>query len=186
MTVSFWAELRFLGFAFLFGVFCGIYYDVFRFLRALLGRRKALCTPSLPHRIFYISAVLIRDFLCIVLLGVLYVLFLYETHDGIFRFYSLFSLSAGILLYEKTIGRWILIFFRRTAFWIRKFLSFLFYPVFCIYRNIFCPISRYFKQKTLSFLTRCVKIKGKKSRKTVLATNQKTVKKEPYGKTKRV
>lgn len=186
MTVSFLSELRFFLLSFVFGAFGGVYYDLFRFLRALKGQKASPEKQHLWRNFLSFAALFILDFLCVSSLGAIYCVFLYETHNGFFRFYSLASVLLGFFLYQKTVGKMIVFLLRRMAFLIRKCLSFLFYPVSSVFRKIFLPIFRYFKQKTLSFAQRCVKIRGKKNALGKLASHKKKQKKEPYGKAKRI
>ncbi len=186
MTVSLLSEFFFFFSSLCFGAFSGFYYDLFRFLRAVFGKKKNALPAKKAFAVLRFSITFVSDFLCIALLGVFYTLFLYEVHNGVFRFYAFFSLVAGFWIYGKTLGKLVRFLLFRLAYVIRKCLSFLFYPVFRFFRNIFIPFGRYFKQKTLSFRKKCVKIISKKNKKATFAQNRKNIKKEPYGKTKRI
>ncbi len=182
MTVALLSELRFALGALAFGAFSGLYYDLFRFLRALFIREAP------EGRVRCALAVMLTftlDFLCVLSLGALFILLLYELHDGVLRFYALPPLLLGAVLYAKTAGRIVRFLFAHLAHGIKKLFFLLFHPLFAIIRNIFCPFVRQIAKKTLSFITKRVKMKGKKKQKPPKGQGQIKIK-EPYGKTKRI
>ncbi len=182
MTVELLSELRFALGALLFGVFSGLYYDLFRFLRVLLLREAP---RGRARRALSAIFLFTLDFLCVLSLGALFILLLYELHDGVLRFYALPPLLLGFFLYAKTAGRIVRFLLTRLARGIKRLLFLLFHPLFAIISNIFCPFARQIAKKTLSFITKCVKIKGKKNKMSPKGQNQRK-NKEPYGKTKRI
>lgn len=142
MTVSQKGELLFFIASFLFGVGNGILYDGFRFLRMLLGVRRAgnECPQKNKERGKLSLAGVVTfllDFLCILIGGVLYTLFLYEAHSGIFRFYSLLALGLGTLLYLKTLSRVTLFLLAPAAVFLKRLANGILYPSRKFFRAIF-------------------------------------------------
>ena len=182
MTFSLYAEARLVLCSLFFGIGAGLYYDIFGFFRALL--------PSAPEnrrgrRLLSYTVTFLFDFLCVVSLGVLLILFLYELHDGVFRFYILPSLLLGAVLYAKTVGKAVRFLLTRLSFWLKRLINLLFYPLFAVFGNIFLPFLRKNMKKPLSRLRKRVKIKSNKHQKQK-PLGQRNVKiKESYGKTKR-
>lgn len=111
MTVSQKSELLFFLLSFLFGVGLGVLYDGFRLLRILLGVREGAKVPPKTKKekakkcSLSGTVTFLLDFLYVLTGGIVYTLFLYEAHSGIFRFYSLLALGIGALLYMKTLSR---------------------------------------------------------------------------------
>jgi len=182
MTLDLYAEARLALCSLLFGAFAGIYYDIFGFFRSLL--------PSAPanergRRLLAHVLTFFLDFLCVLSLGALFVLFLYELHDGVFRFYTLPPLLLGAVLYAKTARKAVRFLLLHLSFWIKKLIYLLFHPLFAAFGNIFLPFLQKNMKKPLSRLKKCVKIKSNKHEKQKPHGQRNIKTKESYGKTKR-
>ncbi len=184
MTVSQKGELLFFIASFLFGVGAGILYDGFRFLRMLLGMRRAgnECPKKDKERgkLSLAGAVtFLLDFLYVLIGGVLYTLFLYEMHSGIFRFYSLLALGLGTLLYLKTLSRVLLFLLAPVAVFLKHLTGRILYPLGKFFRamyRIFLKLlrkMRCFSQKIVLNYKR--KEKKQNKRKSQTKNEEKTI-----------
>ena len=182
MTLDLYAEMRLALGALFFGIGAGLYYDIFGFFRSLLPSASA---NKKGRRLLAHASTFLFDFLCVLSLGALFVLFLYELHDGVFRFYTLPPLLLGAVLYAKTARRVVRFLLDRLSFWIKKLIYLLFYPLIAGFGNIFLPFLQKNMKKLLSILRKHVKIKSNKHEKQK-PNGQRNIKiKESYGKTKR-
>ena len=154
MSLSLRGELLFLALSLLFGILLGLLYDLFRFLRALLGvyplkAVKAGRAAPVPKVITFFL-----DTLYMLSSGVLYIVFVYALHSGIFRFYSVAMLALGAFLYLKTLSRVLLFLLLHVSKMLRRFLSLLlspFWRCFCTFlRKMHCFLRGFvvkYKQK---------------------------------------
>ena len=136
MTVALREELTFLLVSLLFGVLFGILYDAFRFLRELLGIRTK------NARVLARLLTVLLDFLCVLSGGVFYTVLIYAHHNGVFRFYSLFALLFGTLLYMKTLSRAVLLLLLPAAKGIRRVLRCVFNPFYKLFYAFSCIFLR--------------------------------------------
>lgn len=141
MPFSLATELWAAACATLFGVLLGVCYDAVRVFRILLGlpagralpaRLSGLCFPYVHiggkgkegriGRRLYAAILFLTDFLYAAMAGIAFVIFLYATHDGAFRFFLLFFSALGFASYLFTLGRLVyrvtgvIAFFLRVAF----------------------------------------------------------------------
>ncbi len=91
-------ELYFLLYSVIFGVFIGVYYDLFRFLRELGVNSQ--------------KAVIIQDIFFFLSISVPVFLFFCAVNKGNISLYSLLIMFAGFLIYRYTAGRLTMLIFR--------------------------------------------------------------------------
>ena len=84
-------ELNFLLYSVIFGLFIGVYYDLFRFLREL-GVNST-------------KAVIIQDILFFITISIPVFLFFCAVNKGNISLYSLLVMFTGFLVYRYTVGR---------------------------------------------------------------------------------
>lgn len=151
MTVSQKSELLFFLLSFLFGVGFGVLYDGFRLLRMLLFVREGAKAPpkTKKEKVKKCSlsgaVTFFLDFLYVLAGGVLYTVFLYEAHSGIFRFYSLLALGIGTLLYLKTLSRVTIFLLAPMVVFVKRVAKSVLYPLgklFKLSARIFLKVSR--------------------------------------------
>jgi len=176
MTVAEISELIFFLRSVLFGAFCGIAYDAFRFLRTLTGLRhndkKKKAKKKMRFLLFF--PVFLLDFFFALTLGLLYCLFLYEYHDGVVRIYSFLAIVGGVWIYIKTLGRLLSFLLEKIAKFCRKCVWRLIFPVLPIFHSLFHAISAFFQRISLSFAKFYGKIKERKKKRN------KKQKREPF------
>ena len=98
------AFLPFLIVSFVFGIFFGLIYDVFRIRRIAFRRSRRL------KRLRTADAVIIffEDLIFCVFVGIVMILISYKLYFGIPRWYSYASCALGFYLWQKTVGRLIM------------------------------------------------------------------------------
>ena len=92
----------------------------------------------------------IKDFLSVVLIGILYSIFNYAASDGIFRVYILITAIMSFFAFEK----YILPYFE---FFVRKVISFIYGTVVWSFSVVAIPISKFFlfiSKKTFKRITK--------------------------------
>lgn len=114
-------ELAVMGYAALFGVAVGIFYDLFRVLR-LLTRPSA-------------AAVFAEDLLFFAITALLMSIFLFTFHSGMIRLYIFVCAAAGAALWYMTFGRVFYRLWRRVADKIRQGIAVLSAPLRRIWVN---------------------------------------------------
>lgn len=184
MSVSFLSECVFCAFSLLLGGLFGIAYDVFRFFRAVLGIR----VPQKKERaaVFRLFVLFFFDFFTMLFFGVVYCLFLYACHDGIFRVYSLAALTGGAVLYHFTLERAVRACLHFCAEGMRRMLSFLIHPFLPIIYWLLHKKDAFFAVISLSFSKIYGKIKEKsKDRNKNKKRDPEPSKKESYANSKR-
>ena len=108
-------ELAVMGYAALFGVALGMFYDLFRILR-LLMRSKA-------------AAVFVQDLLFFSITALLMSIFVFTFHSGWLRLYIFVCAAAGAALWYMTFGRVFYRLWRRVADKIRHDIAVLSAPL---------------------------------------------------------
>ncbi len=108
-------ELAVMGYAALFGVAVGVFYDLFRVLR-LIFRPTA-------------AAVFVEDLLFFSITALLMSIFLFTFHSGVLRLYILVCAAAGAALWYMTLGRVLYRLWRRVADKIRQAIAVLSAPL---------------------------------------------------------
>lgn len=98
------AFLPFLIVSFVFGIFFGLIYDVFRIRRIAFRRSRRL------KRLRTADAVIIffEDLIFCVFVGIVMILISYKLYFGIPRWYSFFAAVMGVVLWRKTFGKLIM------------------------------------------------------------------------------
>ena len=109
-----------------FGFFCGLYYEIFRFLRL-----------AFPHKV---PITAMEDLIFWFPLPFAFILFTFAFSDGIIRWFSIAGILMGFFLYLNTLGRILLFFSDHILRLIRSILRFLFqktvYPILIVFKNI--------------------------------------------------
>lgn len=108
-------ELAVMGYAALFGVAVGAFYDLFRVLR-LIFRPSA-------------AAVFVEDLLFFSITALLMSIFLFTFHSGVLRLYIFVCAAAGAALWYMTLGRVFYRLWRRVADKIRQAFAVLSAPL---------------------------------------------------------
>ncbi len=96
--------------SFTVGMVLGSIYDLFSFIRLLLGISKApqkTSKKTLSHRLA-LPLTFCMDFCFSLFCGGVLILLLYFLNDGVFRFLSPLGLGCGIFTYRATLGRLIM------------------------------------------------------------------------------
>ena len=104
-----------IGIAIVCGAFLGAVYDIFRIARIASSRddsiRKSKSTDvrkrkrRLPERITEYILLFLEDLVFSLIVAFSVILFIYKFNGGISRFYILFSIGLGFLLYHLTLGK---------------------------------------------------------------------------------
>ena len=119
------------------GLFIGLFYEVFRFLRI-----------ALPHHGILVALEDALFFLCVIV-AILFFQFIFS--DGVVRWFSLFGITAGFLLYLNTVGRILKRFSTLIIHTIKRILKF-------IYRLTLFPLIKVFKKITVCLFTQIKKL----------------------------
>ncbi len=114
-------ELAVMGYAALFGVAVGVFYDLFRVLRLIFRPTAAV--------------VFIEDLLFFSITALLMSIFLFTFHSGVLRLYILVCAAAGAALWYMTLGRVLYRLWRRVADKIRQTFAVLSAPLRRIWSN---------------------------------------------------
>ena len=112
-------ELAVMGYAAMFGVVLGMFYDLFRVLRLLMRPKPA--------------AVFVQDLLFFSVTALLMSIFVFTFHSGSLRLYIFACAAAGAALWCMTFGRVFYRLWRRVADKIRRFFAVLSAPLRKIY-----------------------------------------------------
>lgn len=108
MSISILKETHFLLHSFLLGVFMVVIYDVLRIFRGII-----------KHGMI---GLFIEDFLYWVVNSVLIFIMLYQENNGSIRWFSIFGVAFGMILYNITVSRFLV----KYIIWIlRKILHFI-------------------------------------------------------------
>ena len=182
MELSPYLLLRLVIAAFLFGLAVGVLNDVFRLSRILLGVRyssgrfEALYTRPLPilkrplrdrskgrwTRVALPILLFFQDLLLFCFAGVGTVILNFYYNDGRFRFYTVFAVLIGFLLYYFTVGKLCMLLSEAIVYLLRAALTILF-------TLLFRPVAKF-----CMFFGRNVKKLNTKFEKTI-AKRRKTV-----------
>lgn len=172
-------EVFFSIIAFLFaGIFFGGLYHSFKLLfvfikdlffsykRAYIRYSKKIKKQNILEQNIHANAFLLQsiDFIFVLFLGTVYILFLYIFLDGTFRFFSLLFLALGYIFSLKTLDKFFSFVLRKTLKTILIVLDFLLFvilsPIFYLFgiiKRILRPIIafiniKYKKQRTKSLI----------------------------------
>lgn len=146
MAVSMRAQAMACVAAFLFGVLCGVLWDVFRTIRVLWGlapggpihaRLSGFSLPGLAPDLFSrrpgrflrragAAVTFCLDLVYMALCGAAFTVFLYWQSEGVFRAVFLLAALAGFAVYEMSVGRGVYALTGVLAFALHAALAYLF------------------------------------------------------------
>ena len=110
-----------MGYAALFGVALGLFYDLFRILRLLMRPKP--------------TAVFVQDLLFFSITALLMSIFVFTFHSGLLRLYIFACAAAGAALWYMTFGRVFYRLWRRVADKVRQDIADLSAPLRRIWAN---------------------------------------------------
>jgi hypothetical protein len=145
------------------GIFLGMVYDMFRLFRIAGNDKTYSVINAIKNRYFskihfnkktrrHISDaifVFIEDVLFFLVVAVTEILATFHFNHGEIRIYCLLISAIGFFIYQKTIGRLVVFFSRKTLYLIRKII----YWIVCLILTPTFYILR-FSKKLISFLFR--------------------------------
>ena len=170
-------QISTLIYAIILGLIFGVAYDIIRICRIFLGIRyvnrfteklsqknlKFIKNPAnkeVKKGEKYQEVILfITDILYFLIITPIFAIFLYWKNDGIVRWYSVFGVSVGFLIYYFTIGRFIISISEYIVFTIKVIFLYL---IFLITRP-FVPLIDIIKRKIVTIKAKKREKKEKKS-----------------------
>ncbi|MEE0970514.1 MAG: spore cortex biosynthesis protein YabQ [Clostridia bacterium] len=176
--------------AFFLGIAFGIFYDVIRITRVMLGVTYGTAKGSaefLYSRTYPLIGQIIRkeskakeklltfivaagDVIFCTVMGASFCIFLYYTNDGIFRWQAVAATAIGFFVYYKTIGAIILYFAEIISIFLKILTKILLYAIAFPFRIMYNIVIRMLKAVfgkpfewcRIKFLHRTTKAKMKK------------------------
>ena len=142
MEESILHQLTVTGYAVVFGLFAGVFFDLIRMLRSSIcfsflrnGKTERLFRKEwpvigrMPQREWdekrEVAVCFITDMLFWIILSISAVLFLFFFNDGIFRWFFAAGAVIGFSLYYLSLSRIILIFFHYVLFFLKLFFRYI-------------------------------------------------------------
>ena len=139
-----------LFYAFLFGIFMGVFYDANRILRVFFGEHyhavgtEKIAKLNLPlikkplgqksgkqaGKALRYAVVFLGDFFCFVVAGIGVIILNYSYNSGEFRYFTALGAILGFLLYYFSVGK-LTIFFLEPAAMLVKYAILSFFILFC-------------------------------------------------------
>ena len=149
-----------LFYAFLFGIFMGVFYDANRIVRVFFGERyhgvgtEKIAQWKLPFikrqvgqkrgkqagGALRYTVIFLGDFLCFIAAGIGIIILDYSYNSGEFRYFTALGVLLGFLLYYFSVGKLTIFILEPAAMLVKyAFLSFLVvfsYPFYIMGKNI--------------------------------------------------
>ncbi len=142
MEVYIQKQIIIVGYSVILGLIFGALYDIIRVIHILCGiasysgEKKGMERGKVPFILFFLT-----DSVYMLFVTLLFSFFVYWINSGVVRFFILFSVIVGFLLYILTVGRVVMVFSEAIVKWIKMIIRYtVFIPAAFVCKIIKCVV----------------------------------------------